>query len=334
MSEDPHPMGASEQGGWHPPVQIGPSGDTFAPTSLSGGGRSPFRRRRRWVNVVAPLTVVAVLALVIGVGEASSSSSPATPSANAVFTSAQTSLGNKTADVHVSVAVQVPGAGQITAAGDGSVDFANNAGQVTIKYAGLPTLSGMTLTELFTGGNFYLSMPGLSDIVPGSSWVSAPMSQSGSVTPGSSDPASMLKLLADRGATVTATGPSMVDGDAVNGFHVVIGAGELQKAADHEQLPPSIANEAKSMFGQSSIQMSVYISDSTNLITQTVTSMSLSALGTAITAVATEDFSNYGAPVTIVPPPPSQVLSLQQFEQAAASPGSAAGGPFSATSST
>jgi hypothetical protein len=334
MSEDPHPMGASEGGGWHPPLQIGPTGDTFAPASLSGGGPSPFRRRRRWVNVVAPLTVVAVLALVIGVGEASSSPSPATPSADVVFTSAQTSLGNKTADVHLSVAVQVPGAGQITAAGDGSVDFANNAGQVTIKYAGLPTLSGMTLTELFAGGNFYLSMPGLSELVPGSSWVSAPMSQSGSVTPGSSDPASMLKLLADRGATVTPIGPSMVDGDAVNGFRVVIGAGELQKAVDHEQLPASIANEAKSMFGQSSIQMSVYISDSTNLITQTVTSMSLNALGTAITAVATEDFSNYGVPVTVVPPPPSQVVSLQQFEQAAASAGSAAVGSSSATSST
>jgi hypothetical protein len=283
----------------------------------------PFRRRR--IYLAAPLAVVAVLALVIGVGEASSSSSPATPLANAVFTSAQTSLGNKTADVSVSVAVQVPGAGQITAAGGGSVDFANNAGQVTIKYAGLPTLNGMTLTELFEGGNFYLSMPGLSDLVPGSSWVSAPMSQSGSVTPGSSDPASILKLLADRGATVTPIGPSMVDGGAVNGFRVVIGAGELQKAVDHEQLPPSIANEAKSMFGNSAIQMSVYISATTNLIVQTTTSMSLNAAGTAVTAVATEDFSNYGVPVSIVPPPPSEVVSLQQFEQAAASAGSAAG---------
>jgi len=144
-----------------------------------------------------------------------------------VFTSAESSLGNKTADVHVSVAVQVPGTGQITAAGDGSVDFADNAGQVSVKYAGLPTLNGMTLTELYQGGNFYLSMPGLSDIVPGSSWVSAPMSESGSVTPGSSDPASMLKLLANRGAVVTPIGPSAIDGAAVNGFRVVIGAGEL-----------------------------------------------------------------------------------------------------------
>src|SRR6202161_2543422 len=102
MSEDPHPMGAPEGGGWHPPLQIGPVGDTFAPTSLPGGGPSPFRRRRRWVNLIAPLTVVAVLALVSGVGEASSSPSPATPLANAVFTSAQTSLGNKTADVSLS----------------------------------------------------------------------------------------------------------------------------------------------------------------------------------------------------------------------------------------
>jgi hypothetical protein len=332
MSEDPHRMGAPDNGGWHPPLQIGPSGDLSAPASLSGGARLPFRRRRRRIYVGAPLAVVAVLALVIGVGEASSSPSPARPEANAVFTSAQTSLGNKTADVHVSVAVQVPGAGQITAAGDGSVDFANNAGQVTIKYAGLPTLNGMTLTELFEGGNFYLSMPGLSDLVPGSSWVSAPMSQSGSVTPGSSNPAAMLKLLEDRGAVVTSIGPSIINGEAVNGFRVVIGAGQLQKAVDHEQLPPAIANEAKSMFGQTAIRMSVYISDSTNLIYQTTTSMSLDAAGTAITAVATEDFSNYGVPVSIVPPPPSEVVSLQQFEQAAASAGSVGGSPSSASS--
>jgi hypothetical protein len=317
MNEDSSGLGAVSSGGWHPPLQLGPSGDFAAPGPRSGAGKLPGRKRRR-LHLAAPLAVVAVLAVIIGVGEASTSPSAKAPLANAVFTSAQTSLGDKTADVHVSVAVQVPSVGPITAAGDGSVDFADNAGQVSIKYAGLPALDGMTLTELFQGGNFYLSMPGITELVPGKSWVSAPMSESGSVTPGTSNPAAMLQLLVDRGAVVTPIGPSMIDGDGVNGYHVVIGAAELQQAVDHEHLPASIRNDVTSMFGHSAVQMSVFISDSTNLIRRTTTSMTLSADGAAVTAVATEDFSNYGVAVTIVPPPASAVVGLQQFEQAAA----------------
>lgn len=45
----------------------------------------------------------------------------------------------------------------------------------------------------------------------------------------------------------------------------------------------------------------------------------ISVKGVAIAEHGTEEYTNYGAPVSIRAPPASRVVSLQQFEQAAAS---------------
>ena len=76
------------------------------------------------------------------------------------------------------------------------------------------------------------------------------------------------------------------------------------------------------MFGSAGIQMSVYVGDATHLLRRITFSMHLSIRSAVVSAQATEDISNYGAPVSISAPPADQVVSLQQFEQAAlADPG-------------
>ena len=150
------------------------------------------------------VALIAVIALVVGAiglggGTGSPGPQPAT-SSGIVLTSAQTTLAAKTADLHMTMAIQVPGAAQITATADGAVDFADNAAQATITYAGSPQLGATQMQEVFAGQNLYVSMPEISQLVAGKSWVSTPVSAANSITPGSSNPAAMFEMLAGQGA--------------------------------------------------------------------------------------------------------------------------------------
>ena len=180
-----------------------------------------------------------------------------------VLTSARSTLAAKTADLHLSLVMQVPGAGQVTGTGDGVVDFGADSGQVTVRYTGLPQEGGSQLMEVFVGPTLYLSTPGISDVVPGKSWISEPVSSSSSMTPGSSNPAAMFQLLTDEGDTVNALGPSTIDGEAVHGYHVSINGATIEQELAHSGLPPSEVQQAESMFGSAGIQMSVFIGDGT-----------------------------------------------------------------------
>ena len=65
-------------------------------------------------------------------------------------------------------------------------------------------------------------------------------------------------MLTERGDDVTPLGPSTIDGEAVHGYHVAISPAELMKGVDRADLPASVGQEVKSMFGTAGIQMSVY----------------------------------------------------------------------------
>jgi hypothetical protein len=301
---------------------------TGAPTTpvdapfVLGPEAGASKPKRRGLLVGAGITLAAVIALVAGLVGTSGSSRTTTSSGNAVLTSAQTTLAAKTADLHMNIAMQIPGAGPITATGDGTIDFANNASQIAVRYTGRSQLDGMQLTEVFVGQSLYLSMPQISQLVPGKSWLSEPVSASGSITPGSSNPAAMFQMLTNEGNTVTALGPSTIDGESVQGFRVVINPATLDNGLAHADLPPSVVQQVKSMFGAAGIQMSVFVGNDTHLLRRITFSMHLTVQSTSVSAQATEDISDYGTPVSISAPPASQVVSMQQFEQTA---GAAAG---------
>src|ERR1700722_12186988 len=179
-------------------------GDTLFSVSRSGRASRP---KRRGLLVGAGVSLAAVVALVAGllgtVGTSDTSGMSDTPgtsataknSDNIVLSSARSTLAAKTADLHVSMVIQAPGGGQVTGTGDGVVDFANNSGEMSFQYTGLPQESGAQLMEVFVGPNLYLSTPGISQLIPGKSWISEPVSSSSSMTPGSSNPAAMLQIL-------------------------------------------------------------------------------------------------------------------------------------------
>ncbi len=303
-------------------------GDTLFPVQHGRrrpkvGRRAKSHRHSRLTAVA--VTLAAVVALVVGLVEViGSGSALPTGSSGIVLASAQTTLAAKTADLHMTIAVQGPG-DQITATGNGAVDFADDTSQATITYADPSQVGGLQMHEVFAGGNVFLSMPEISQLVPGKSWVAAPVTASNSLSPGSTNPAAMFTMLTSEGFDVTPLGPSTIDGDAVQGYHVAITPAELMKGVDRADLPPSVGQEVKSVFGTAGVQMSVYVGDATHLLRRITFSMHLSAASASVSVQATEDISNYGAPVSISAPPADQVASLQQFEQAALSDPGAAG---------
>jgi hypothetical protein len=285
--------------------------------------RSAARRRRTGALVAGAVVVVAAVGIAVGTSPGSRPAPSSTKVAgrspgSAVLTAIDSTLGARTADLYLSVHLTVPGAGQVTADGDGQIDFADNASTVTVVYRGMSELGGMSMTELYAGGSGYLSMSELGAIVPGKTWIALPVGGS-SVAPGASDPATMFQVLRSQGAQVTPLGASQVDGAAVDGYHVVIGPAAVAKRLSQSDLPAGLAEAATSMFGSGGITMDVYVNSSNDMVQRVATQLSLTVAGRTVSGQAVEDTSNFGTPVSITPPPADQVASFQQFEQAAAS---------------
>lgn len=325
MDEDPHdPMTTTGGGDDRPDAAASlswmASPDAGAVPAPTVHVSAPPKKSRAGL-VIASVVVVLIAAAGITVAATTGShtSSPPAPSGSAnqvVLTALDSTLGAKTADVHMSVVMTVPGAGQVTASGGGAIDFTNNAATMHFTYQGIPTLSGMTMTMLYTGGNIYLSMPQISEILPGKSWIDASTGGS-SVAPGSNNPAAMFQMLQAQGDTVTPLGASVVNGQATQGYHVVISAASIQQAIAKEKVPGALAQEIQGMFGSSSISMDVYVGDANKMLVRVVVDMSMSVAGKSVVAKATEDTSNYGVPVNVTAPPADQVVSLSDFAQAA-----------------
>ena len=165
------------------------------------------------------------------------------------------------------MSIHVPNGDSITASGSGTVDFSSNAAQLAVQYAGLPQLNGTQLREVIVGGSLYLSMPGISQLASGKSWVSTPLGTN-SITPGSSNPGSMLQLLASQGNTVTPLGPSTIEGTAVHGYNVVISTADLSRELSRLNLPASLDQQMQAVFGSAGIRMTVYVGDANDLIRQ------------------------------------------------------------------
>lgn len=273
------------------------------------------------------MSLIAVGAAVLAVGAGTP------PSADAAVASAVTNaLNDKTADFTLSGSAGISSL-TIPITGTGSVDFTQNALQMQI---GLPVPgSSQNLTEKVIELNktIYVNVAGVSQLLPGTSWISIDASQlSGNQasTPGfglgtgtlPSNPADVLKLLSQGGNQATDLGPSTVGGQSVEGYSVTLDGAALQKAIADTKLPSSISSSLPSLKlgssligGNSHLGYQVFIAKATGELTRVTTTIALSIIGQTISDNTTMDFTKLGAPVDIEAPPASETIPYQQFLQ-------------------
>jgi hypothetical protein len=331
MSQGPGWWIASD-GKWYPP-HLHPSvhvpepweaegaqgADPSHPSSgASAPGTNAGKRSKTPVVVAA---VVVVILLVVGAVVVFGGSKSASAE---VVDAVNSTLSNGTAHLTLSISGQADGT-SVIGTGTGDIDFTDNdlQLQMTIGAGG----QHVPINAIYLGGVIYESVPGLSAIAPGKSWLSLDLSalqkeeaQDPSTSGLGSNPALMLQVLAHQGNTVVPLGPSTVDGVAVNGYSVTVDPSSVARQLKKADLP-SWMQQAAAGLKVHNLDLKVYVDSSGMLRSfETQSSETVPGAGTVSFNEAL-DFSDYGAPVTVTAPPASQVESFQQLLQAAGSSG-------------
>ncbi len=322
------PSGSGPSGPATEPVSRFIGADALAGTAVAGPGPDPatappvgHRKRASKTPLVSVVGVVVVILLVVGAvivfGNTKSASAQVVDAVN-------NTLGNGTAHVTMSISGKTDGT-SVSGTGSGSIDFTHDALQLqmTIGADG----QQVPLDAIYLDGVIYESIPGLSTVAPGKSWLSLDLSslqkaeeQDPSTSGLGSNPTVMLQMLAQQGNTVIPLGPSTVDGVAVNGYSVTVNPSAVTRQLKKENLPAWL-QQAASGLKVGKLDLKVYV-DGAGMLQSFQTQLTETS-GTAGTVSFEETlgFSDYGAPVTVTAPPAGQVETFQQLLQVAGTQG-------------
>jgi len=202
-----------------------------------------------------------------------------------------------------------------TITGTGAFDYPDRTGTMTMT---IP-VGGVQHTEqaIYDGTTVYVNVGDLSSgLASGKQWISEDFSKLQSVAGGLDggagsfgDPAAMLQRLQSIGGTVSSLGPTTYDGTQVTEY-----AGTLPASVLEGEIGQLSGSLQKDMSGVKfpNITMDVYITHD-NLLKAIHMPMSLSVSGQTVSMDMTMSFSNYGTPVSVTPPPASEVEPLGQF---------------------
>ncbi|HLI72706.1 MAG TPA: hypothetical protein VKU86_02420, partial [Acidimicrobiales bacterium] len=136
------------------------------------------------------------------------------------------------------------------------------------------------------------------------------------------NPSLMLHMLAQQGNTVVPVGASSVDGVDVQEYSVTVDTARLKSRLENL---PSWMQQALSQVRFGDVSMKVYV-DGAGLLRRMTEHVSMAvASGGTVSIDVSLDFSDFGVPVSVTAPPADQVVSMQEFLQAAQSPLSQSG---------
>jgi hypothetical protein len=299
------PLGSTES--WAPGQQRTDDVDTV----LHEG---PPRRRR--TTLVTGLAVAAVVvAAVAGVGAYEVFGGHGSASASeAISTAAAQSLNQKT--VTMSMQMDITAAGMHEhVTGNGAFDFDAQQGTMTLS---IPLGGQATIEQLILDGQTaYVSLPpGLQPA--GKHWVSMDTSEVGSSTNalGSGfsqfdDPGALLQRLQSQGGTITPLGPTTHDGTSVTAYSVSLPSSQLEKGLAQAGLPAALKQFASGL-SLPDITMKVYVAPD-GLLRGIDIPITFGILGQSLSEDFQMNFSDYGAPVTVTPPPSNEVVPFSQL---------------------
>jgi hypothetical protein len=277
------------------------------------------RRRRLFGGLGMGVVVAIVIAVVVGTGGSGSNAVADAAVVNAV----NSSLANKTS--HVTVTNSISDDGQtIATTGSGSIDFTTNEAEIALHV----NIKGTQLDEtaIYDAGVAYEQLPQIAQLIPGKSWVSLDLTalntsgSTGSTGSLGSSPIAELRLLALQGNSVTELGNSSINGVSVKGYSVTLNASTINSEIKNANLPDWM-KQSLSQVTAASATAKVYVNDSGQLARTSSTTTS-TVSGSTVTVSQTNDFTDYGTPVSIAIPPASQVVPFTQFIQKAGQAGS------------
>lgn len=285
------------------------SAASVSPDLIVGNPQRPHRAGppKKVILAAACLVVVGAIAglLVSSLG--------GSPSAQAVLLSAvNNSLSDNTAQVALTISASLPGT-QLTMTANGYIDFTNDALKVQASARGDGQTEQVKL--IYVGGSAYETVPDLTDLFPGKSWISlnssaiAKMSkkQASESVEQIDNPASNLQLLKHQGGKVESLGRSIVDGASVQGYSVSFSQSDLGSLLEGSGIPSSKVHIGQMLF-------TVYV-DAQGQLKQETASMHMSVDSQPVSMAVTIALSDYGVPVNVSAPSPNQTISYEQLNQ-------------------
>lgn len=282
-------------------------------------------RRLHWKSVIPALLAIVVVADLVAAVTLPTTSRPKgtmtlmmTPGAF-VTGAARNALAANTADITLSGTVKVSGQ-TVPLHGRGEIDFAKQLFEMTMNL----NANGHTVLEefLYAGSSIYLSITadGTNAVLEQTgtaSWVVLPVTQSAASAQAGSNPIDTLTLLESQGATVKQVGTQNVDGVNCFGFSATFTPAMMaeneKKGLAAAGLTPAQQNEIESSFHMAPPTITLWV-DQNQVIHRLDESFGLTMSGAGSgTGQLTMDFTSYGAPVSISPPPASQVISFSKY---------------------
>ena len=299
--------------------------DGYPPGSRNSNSAAPPAepplRLTRGVFVAIVVLVSATLIGYVLKSSQSGSASPQPTSSPAAFVtqSAQHTLAESTAEMTLSGTMQI--AGRITpVVGTGEADFKTGATQMNMGFS----MSGLTVAEqvIVAGGNFYLALSlngkGLAQRTGGRDWTELPVAQAGPGDLSGSDQLASLSELEQQGNTVQALGTKTIDGVLCTGYTVTPSKQAMLAAMRDESARLGLSSAMTSQFSSviASLSPPTYIVwfDGQGLLHQMGVNWQMTTLDGASTSLVVK-FSNYGSPVNITTPPPSDTISYSSLLQ-------------------
>ena len=302
-------------------------------------------RRAGWSAAIGIGALALVAAACSGGASATGSSAPSAP-VSPVAAKLQSAIVQTDAANTVAVTFDASGVTNGTtstlATGSGAFDLTHDVGQVSVTSPALASALGQstagTITALSDGTDIYLEIPQLSALTSGKTWLEVPVaSAAASTAAGSSssilgDPTQLLSLLAQYGGAVTTVGPATVGSTPTTEYQANISLSKVAAKAPVGSRHPFTGGDRQGLqkLGITSIPVSVWIGADGKLrqvqATVDLSHAKLPKLGfggssssstSAALPVVTETigFTGYGSPVTVTPPPASQVTDLSQALQ-------------------
>ena len=286
------------------------------------------------IAVAAVVVVLAGLGVYVGLNHHSSKGGGKGHKAkNVTATAAAVTADQKTASVAISTTLSSPAGQSDGPSATGDFNLTKNEGSMAVTVPPSPTPQQV----VFQKKSIYVNLGSeLSAVMPGKTWVSAPLLQMSASSAGVNtslssfvglvgNPLGLLHQLKGGGATIVPLGASTFDGTPVQGYKVTLSNKELTKSAG--LVPTSHSTET------------VYVAKSGGQVKAMVIPITTTSGGQLVNQTVTAVFSDFGKPVTVTVPPANETVTLAQYHAALSKSGAAptltptpAGSPTGASS--